>query len=123
MDYLSAPQVRHSLLTARTTLNAEVRILIRIDDVPLRLVRDACRVECEGLPPAMLAQRRLGVRHDTKDSPAACTHLVSPKILRTRRFLVAMNFGPSVLHERWIHDCISARRILRACASAASVRR
>ncbi|KAG8533347.1 uncharacterized protein KY384_002130 [Bacidia gigantensis] len=44
--------------------------------------------------------------------PSKCTHLASPHVVRTRKFLCAIAHGPSIISTNFIDDCLGSNRCL-----------
>ncbi|THV02405.1 hypothetical protein K435DRAFT_717243 [Dendrothele bispora CBS 962.96] len=56
------------------------------------------------------ALKDLGVKMTTK--PSECTHLVAPQLVRTEKFLCALARSPYILTPNWVHESISAGKLL-----------
>lgn len=41
------------------------------------------------------------------ENPKACTHLASPKILRTQKFICAVSHAPIILNSKYVDDCLN----------------
>ncbi|KAF5370725.1 hypothetical protein D9758_001947 [Tetrapyrgos nigripes] len=93
------PQKKRKMAIEKSGESSAASKTVRLMTTQLKLEQD----EIDSL-------KSMGVKMTTKWSE--CTHLVVPQLVRTEKFLCALARSPYILTIKWVHDSISAGKLL-----------